>query len=99
MKSLFIAVVCAAAIPGAAFAQVNVIDDGRGAPPASQAVKSQKVSDDGKPLVCKRVGVTGSRLGGTKVCRSREEWAAISRDQKEQFDAHMRSNMANTPDG
>lgn len=34
-------------------------------------------------LVCKQVLRTGSRLGGTKICKTREEWDVITQDARQ----------------
>ena len=39
---------------------------------------------DAQAIVCRREDTTGSRLGATKVCHTRAEWAAMAAEAREQ---------------
>jgi hypothetical protein len=49
---------------------------------ASAAAKPAH-KDDADEMVCHREPEPGSRLGGTKECHTRREWAQISADSRE----------------
>ena len=51
------------------------------------AADTSKPSDEAK-MVCKRIGGTGWRLGGQKVCKTKAEWQA---EELAQRDAVSRS--------
>jgi hypothetical protein len=60
----------------------------------SSAKPAKKVDPhlDDKAIVCKREETTGSRLGATKECHTRGEWAAMAAEAREQS-----SRIINTP--
>ena len=62
--------------------------------PDASAKPAKKVDPhvDDKAIVCKREETTGSRLGATKECHTRGEWAAMAADAREQS-----SRIINTP--
>jgi hypothetical protein len=61
---------------------------------ASQLVLAE-TNASGEEVICKRQPVTGTRVRKVKVCRSKAEWAAESRQIKEA----LRSNERNTSTG
>lgn len=46
------------------------------APPSAAPAPVSRL--DSSQVVCKRQDQTGSRLGGTKICHTRQEWADIA---------------------
>lgn len=45
-----------------------------------------KASDDADKVVCRREEVTGSRLQGHKVCRTKSEWATQQLEARQALD-------------
>jgi hypothetical protein len=61
--------------------QASATDDtsaGAPAAPAPSAEPAQASRLASNQVVCKRQETTGSRLGGAKICHTRQEWADIS---------------------
>jgi hypothetical protein len=53
---------------------------------AKSAKKSLDPRLDDQAIVCKREETTGSRLGATKECHTRAEWAGRAASAREQMD-------------
>ena len=62
---------------------------------SSQAAQSKKKANG---LVCRDVEETGSRLGGTRVCMTREQWED-TRSQARQAVERTQSSRAWSPSG
>ncbi|MCB2107487.1 MAG: hypothetical protein KDE14_07295 [Rhodobacteraceae bacterium] len=56
-------------------APVRADDDG-----ASKAAPAQE-----EKLICKRINTTGSRIGGGRICQTKEKWDAESRDAQQRL--------------
>jgi hypothetical protein len=73
--------------------QATAATDPAAAPPQATPVSPVTVpahpsAHDPNEVVCKREDVSGTRLGGTKVCHTRQEWsdmAAQARDTTSHF--------------
>ncbi len=51
------------------------------APAAASAAPAD--TDSGDKVICRVMTPTGSRLGGTRVCRTQRQWSVINRDAKD----------------
>lgn len=60
--------------------------------PALAQPKDEK--PDGEKQICKRQEVTGSRLGATKICRTRAEWDRMADAEARNFQ-NARSTVVN----
>jgi hypothetical protein len=69
MFKVIFASVSAALIAGPAIAQAPA------APPPANAQTTAKPAGDPNEMICEKQEVTGSRLGGKRVCMTRAEWA------------------------
>ena len=63
------------------------------APTASSEASPQKVQSKDDRMVCRTILPTGSRLGGTRICRTQAEWTAMSRDAADAV-SHAQMNGA-----
>jgi hypothetical protein len=70
----------------AAFADETPAPPTAVAPPAKPAKQAVDSRVDPQAIVCKRQDATGTRLGGTKVCHTRAQWAAEATEYREQTD-------------
>lgn len=68
-------------------------------PPAAQATTVPPTTDgdaDREKVICKKVDVPGTRIGGKKVCKTKREWDEVRRDTSDAVrrsqDASLRSN-------
>jgi hypothetical protein len=72
------------------------------AAPASEAAPAAQAQSNPKPerpqdkIVCKFVNSTGSRLSGTRECRTRAEWERASADAQDDID-HMEKRATGNP--
>lgn len=61
------------------------------------------VPSDKDKMVCKRVAGTGWRLSSSKVCKTKAEWTAITRETRKEYRDYGRTgsqgdlNPASTP--
>jgi len=79
-QSLGVVAVIACGLSAAvAFAQAPAQGDGTHPPAAAQS--SAKPAEPDK--ICKTITVTGSRLGGHKICRTKAEWDETARQARE----------------
>jgi hypothetical protein len=69
-----------------------------GAAPAAQAQTDPKPERPQDKMVCKFVNTTGSRLSGTRECRTRAEWDRASADTQDDVD-HMEKRATGNPVG
>lgn len=60
------------------------------APPATGAPAATDKAKDPNRIICERQEEIGSRLGGTKVCHTAAEWAALRKDNREQVEDWQR---------
>lgn len=60
---------------------------------ASAATAAEPTEADTK-LICRVIGVTASRIGGKKVCRTREEWRQADEYTKQRL-LESRDNRGN----
>ena len=65
--------------------------------PAKGAAQSDKPKNDLDQVVCRYEEVTGSRLGGRKVCHTRREWEQISADARDHTALHQASGYTCQP--
>ena len=69
-----------------------------GQPPADSSAQSKKPKQtDLDQVVCRYEEVTGSRLGGHKVCHTRREWEQISADARDSTAQHQSGSFACQP--
>ncbi|MBL9096781.1 MAG: hypothetical protein JNK07_07625 [Alphaproteobacteria bacterium] len=68
-------------------------------PPQSQQATVPPATDsdsDREKVICKKVDVPGTRIGGKKVCKTKREWDEVRRDTSDAVrrsqDAALRSN-------
>lgn len=64
--------------------------------PTPAATQSTAVAEDAAPaeaqdggtakpkVICRNLGTTGSRLGGRRICKTREQWAESSRENQKE---------------
>ena len=53
--------------------------------PEAPALEEKKAEKPKKPkVICRSVGTTGSRLGGQRICKTKEEWDTDSRRAREE---------------
>lgn len=64
------------------------------APPANAPVPATPPED--AKIVCKTVKVTGSRLGGKRVCMAKREWRRMN-EQNEQAAREIQDNHSKAP--
>jgi hypothetical protein len=64
--------------------------------PSSTTAASEAVVDD--PMICKKSAVTGSRVRTNKVCMTKSQWEALSRNSQE-FMKGVQRNGAQGPGG
>ena len=66
------------------------------APPAAAAPPAEKAKKNPMDeVVCKRLEITGSRLGPKQVCRTRRAWEEMTRDSQENIrDIQNRSQFS-----
>src|SRR5258706_8958370 len=82
------------AVAGVAFANENQTPAADPAaaptPPAPKSQTAAAAKADPNVVVCKRIESTGTRLGATKVCHTRQEWsdqAAAARTRADQMES------------
>ncbi|HLZ84614.1 MAG TPA: hypothetical protein VKQ54_13695 [Caulobacteraceae bacterium] len=63
---------------GQALATDDTSATSQAAPPPPSAMPPPASHTDSTQVVCKREDRTGSRLGGARVCHTRQEWADIA---------------------
>ena len=81
-------------VGGAALADTAPSTPAPAAPAAKPAAVAKTSPDDA--VVCKNVTYTGSRLGGTRTCMTRQQWRQNEADsQSATVDSQMRGDMAN----
>ena len=59
----------------AAFIAAPAIAQAPAAEPPTQAQTNAKPANDPNEVICEKQEVTGSRLGGKRVCMTRAQWA------------------------
>jgi hypothetical protein len=94
-----LALAAAMALSSAAFAQGSGTAAGadQTAPKAEETAKPAKPAYNPDEVVCKTSQVTGSRLGGHRVCRTRAEWDQQTREDRNTI-TNMQSRVHTTPD-
>jgi hypothetical protein len=60
---------------------------------ASMAAPSQTATADDK-VTCRTVIVTGSRLGGKRLCHTQEQWRELQRDNQKTISDMQRRGVA-----
>ena len=60
------------------------------------ATKTPPAHDENE-VVCKREDVTGSRLGGRKVCHTRLEWEQMTEDARRALDNRQSDSLSCQP--
>jgi hypothetical protein len=90
---IFMTVVAATTLLGASQAAASE-EPSQPAPAAPPSVMPGPLSHtDSKEVVCKREDRTGSRLGGAKVCHTRQEWADMAAAARNSMEGAQRSSM------
>ena len=78
-------------------------NDGSASPPpapetlATANAPASALTTRENQVICHRVLDTGSRLGGSKICRTRLEWDAMSRHSQEAVDAAQKRSLVYGP--
>lgn len=68
-----------------------------GTPMSSTATAS---TEDPNEIVCKQQGATtGTRLGASRVCRKRSEWAAAQKQSQEYLNSQQKAGLQFNPKG
>ena len=65
--------------------------------PAAPAASTQPLADPEK-VVCRRISETGSRLGSSKICLTRAQWAEKQRLDQEEV-KRLQANIGRCPGG
>lgn len=61
---------------------------------ANPAATAEQPAKAAKPkLVCRTELPTGSRLGGTRICKTQAEWDDIARNSRDTLDNSIRRGM------
>jgi hypothetical protein len=68
---------------------------------AQTPVTQPAAATDAKPrIICEKQMDTGSRLGGRKVCHTKEEWDALRAETRSELEKNQRQNTSTgTPSG
>ncbi len=94
LAPLFVAAMMAAAAqPPAAAAGNAAPATALAAAPAATNAASPIDNDPGDKVVCRTLTPTGSRLGGTRVCRTQRQWSLINRDAKDLVDDAQQNSL------
>jgi len=65
--------------------------------PAPSAAPSSASRFDPNQVICKREENTGSRLGGSKICHTRQEWADVAAQARTNTDRMQQNSFTNGP--
>src|SRR5262245_5417071 len=84
----------ALALAGAAFAEPPASGD---SPASAKPAKPKKGSPD--EIVCKTTEQIGTRLGGGRICKTRADWNAGTRDAADQVNDTQRNILLANPKG
>ncbi len=99
MIRILAAAIAAGALLGAS--QAFAADDPSAAPaqpaPPPSATPHPTSHTDPNAVICKREASTESRLGGAKVCHTRQEWADISAAARTSVDSMQRNANYTSP--
>jgi len=99
MIRILATVIAAGAVLGAS--QTFAADDPPATPlppPASAMPQHPTSHTDPNAVICKREQSTESRLGGAKICHTRQEWADMSAAARASVnDMQMKANMGVPP--
>jgi hypothetical protein len=87
--SVFALMAATMASDGSAAPQATTVSP----PAATSTAPAPKVQDPNDKMVCRTILPTGSRLGGTKVCKTQGEWAEISRNARNMVTSAQMSGM------
>ncbi len=66
-------------------------------PVPGQPVSNVKKANDPKEVICKTTETTGSRLGNSKTCLTRREWADIARESGDYTAQRQTQSLRNGP--
>jgi hypothetical protein len=88
MKMAIIAAMAAVGLAGAAWAEQGPAQAGASAK-KDMATKNDRLNPNAR--VCKSVTYTGSRLGTTKICKTRAEWEELSNTHEDQTNRMQRN--------
>jgi hypothetical protein len=68
---------------------------------ASQPASGPVIKEGGDPeldkVICKKVDVPGTRIGGKKVCKTKREWNQIQRDTADAVRSSQDAGLRNNP--
>jgi hypothetical protein len=92
---IFASLFAAGALLGAT--QASATDDPTAAapttPPPPSAMPAPASHTDSNQVICKREQSTESRLGGAKICHTRQEWADIAAAARTSVEGAQRSSF------
>jgi hypothetical protein len=88
IRILPLLVVGALSVSGQAFAQTQGPSTSPSTPAAQPSKAAHAKPAFGSPdeVICKHQDIPGSRLGGARVCHTRQEWDEISRIAHDELD-------------
>jgi hypothetical protein len=70
------------------------------AAPAASPAQAEQPAKAAKPkLVCRTEQVTGSLLGGHRVCHTQQEWDVLAREGRKDLDDTTRRGLQFVPPG
>ncbi len=76
-------------------------EDPQPSPPSPTPAEAPRSSTpsrlDPNQVICKRQVDTGSRLGGTKICHTRQEWADMATQSRDSMDRAQERSYTNGP--
>jgi hypothetical protein len=64
-------------------------------PPSATPAHTSRL--DPNEVICKREDVSGSRLGGARICHTRQQWADIAAQYREATDRLQQNSVTNGP--
>lgn len=62
--------------------------------PSAPAIVTETADPDANKQICKAQKVTGTRLSSKKVCKTKAEWEAFTRDQRENANELLRDQTS-----
>jgi hypothetical protein len=95
MMRIFATALAAGALLSAS--QTLAADEPAAPPPPPSAMPHAASHTDPNQVICKREANSESRLGGTKVCHTRQEWADMSAAARTSVDSMQRSANYTSP--
>jgi|SRR5580693_474455 hypothetical protein len=97
MIRMLAAAIAAGALLGASQASADPEPAATPLPPPPSAMPHPTSHTDPNEVICKREQSTESRLGGAKICHTRQEWADMSAAARTAVDNMQRSANYTSP--